>query len=188
MINIQFRNKYKQSLFSLDITPPNIECPENFTITLLPQQNFSILATLPGPNITDNSNLNVSFWAEPAISDSGIHLSLGVHNFTYHAMDAFNNKAFCYFYITVVDDNPPVFENCINPPDVVINLTNDNNTTGWVEWDDPVVYDNSNGNISLWQSLQPNYLGLGIYEVKYIATDAHNNSNSCVVNVTVKGE
>lgn len=142
---------------------------------------------LQSPNVSDNSNLNVSYWAEPAIGDGGIKLSLGVHKFTYHAMDAFNNKATCQFSITVIDESPPIFENCINPPEIMITITDTKNMTGWAEWDDPIVYDNSNENISLWQSFKPGYMKVGVYEVKYIASDLHNNTNECFINVTVKG-
>lgn len=95
----------------------------------------------------------------------------------------FNNKASCTFKIDVIDKTPPVVENCINPDEFLITQ---NNT--FIEWDEPIFYDNSNLKVNVVRSLDPGFLKAGFYQVIYIATDAFNNSNQCVLNITVKGK
>ena len=134
---------------------------------------------------SDNSKQNVTFWSKPFIKDS-IKLVMGKHEFSYIAVDAFKNKAKCNFTVTVIDRTPPVLDNCIDPQDFFIRLSQIHDNNNYIEWDDPIVYDNSNTELNITQSLEPGFLKLGKYQVKYIATDLSNNTNECLMNITVK--
>lgn len=149
--------------------------------------NFAIVKSFPQPNVTDNSNGSITHWLKPAVKDEGVKLTLGDHTFTYVAVDAFKNKAKCNFTVTVVDTTPPVMDNCIDPLEIKIPLLPfvDRNLT-FVDWDAPIIYDNSNTELNVTQSVQPGFLGVGRHQVVYNASDSSGNHNSCVMNVTVK--
>lgn len=137
----------------------------------------------------DNSDLNVTYWIKPAVKPDGVKLTLGDHLFTYVAVDIFKNKARCNFTIFVVDRTEPVMDNCIDPPRILIPTcgNNLNRSQCFIEWEDPIIYDNSNAeNIFVNQSLEPGYLGVGVHRVKYVAVDNAGNANTCTLNVTVQ--
>lgn len=114
-------------------------------------------------------------------------LTLGEHTFTYNAVDAFKNKAKCNFVVTVIDITPPVLENCIDPPEIRIPITpKADPKLSFIDWDPPIIYDNSNTELEVTQSIQPGFLGLGVHQIIYNATDPSGNHNSCVLNVIVK--
>lgn len=136
---------------------------------------------------TDNSDGNITYWIKPSVQDDGVKLTMGHHTFTYIAVDSFRNKAKCNFSVLVLDKTPPNIDNCINTPDIFIPSSEhlfDNRT--FVDWDPPIIYDNSNLNVSVIQSIQPGYIGIGVHAIKYIATDSSGNQNTCTFNVTVK--
>lgn len=135
----------------------------------------------------DNSDANVTYWIKPAVKSDGVKLTLGNHTFTYTAVDAFKNKAKCNFTVSVLDTTPPVLDNCIDSPEIKIPLAPlaDQNLS-FVDWDPPIIYDNSNTALDVIQSLQPGFLGVGTHRVIYNATDPSGNHNSCIMNVTVK--
>lgn len=85
-----------------------------------------------------------------------------------------------------MDITPPNID-CISPPEIFIpsaqNLI-DNRT--FVDWDPPIIYDNSNIDVNFTQTIQPGYIGIGAHTVTYVATDLSANENSCTLNVTVK--
>lgn len=114
-------------------------------------------------------------------------MTLGNHTFTYIAVDAFRNKAKCNFTITVLDITPPNIDNCINPPEIVITNSNDiaDNRT-FVDWDAPIIYDNSNTDVNVTQSIHSGHIGIGVHAATYTATDSSGNQNTCMLNVTVK--
>lgn len=135
----------------------------------------------------DNSDDNITYWLKPSVKEDGVKLTLGTHTFSYIAVDAFRNKAKCNFNITVLDITPPNIDNCINPPDIFIpsapNLI-DNRT--YVDWDAPIIYDNSDIDPNVTQSIVPGHIGIGLHAVTYIAQDSSGNQNVCTLNVTVK--
>lgn len=139
---------------------------------------------------TDNSDDNITYWLKPSVKEDGVKLTSGSHIFTYIAVDAFRNKAKCNFSVIVLDITPPNIDNCINPPEIFIprshnNLTHDNRT--FVDWDAPIIYDNSNTDVNVTQSIHPDHcIGIGVHSVIYIATDSSGNQNTCTLNVTVK--
>lgn len=114
-------------------------------------------------------------------------MTLGNHTFTYIAVDAFRNKAKCNFTITVLDITPPNIDNCISPPEMFIPSSNDlNDNRTFVDWDAPIIYDNSNTDVNVTQSIHSGHIGIGVHAVTYIATDSSGNQNTCTLNVTVK--
>lgn len=130
--------------------------------------------------------MNVTVWNKPSLKENGTMLSIGNHTFTYVAVDFFKNKVKCNFTITVLDITPPVFENCDSTRLVRISTSSYahlNDT--YVDWDEPVVYDNSNTLVNITQSIKPGFLEPGFHEVKYTAIDQSGNENNCQLNITV---
>lgn len=121
------------------------------------------------------------------MKDDGVKLTLGSHTFSYIAVDSFRNKAKCNFNVTVLDITPPNIDNCMDPPDIFIpsaaNLM-DNRT--FVDWDAPIIYDNSNIDVNVTQSIQPGHIGIGQHYVNYVAEDSSGNQNTCTLNISVK--
>lgn len=123
---------------------------------------------------------------KPAVNADGVKLTMGEHIFHYVAIDAFKNKAKCNFTITVLDITSPTIENCVNPTEIYIPTTptaSPNHT--FVDWDPPIIYDNSNIEVNVTQSLLAGHLGIGVHQVTYHAVDSAGNENDCIMNVTV---
>lgn len=135
----------------------------------------------------DNSDENITYWLKPSVKEDGVKLTLGTHTFNYIAVDAFRNKAKCSFNITVLDITPPNIDNCINPPEIYIpSAPNLISNRTFVDWDAPIIYDNSNTDVNITQSIQPGNIGIGMHSVVYTATDLSGNQNDCTLNLTVK--
>lgn len=137
--------------------------------------------------ITDNSDDNITYWLKPSVKEDGVKLTLGTHTFSYIAVDAFRNKAKCNFNITVLDITPPNIDNCISPPEIFIPSAKslmDNRT--FVDWDAPIIYDNSNTDAKVTQTILPGHIGIGEHTVTYVAEDLSGNQNTCTLNITVK--
>lgn len=162
-------------------------CPSDYSLPLHQDLNYTIVKQIHQPYVFDNSGENVTYWTKPAMKENGIKLGVGNHTFKYIAVDNFKNKARCNFTISIVDINPPVFENCINPSILYIGAEKNKNTT-FLEWDEPIAYDNSFETLYLERSLEFGYLDVGLYNVKYVASDPYGNINECWINVTVQGK
>lgn len=140
-------------------------------------------------SFADNSDLNVTYWIKPAIKPEGVKLTLGNHIFSYIAIDSFKNKAKCNFTVKVIDNTPPVMDNCFDPPEFLIPICNANGSNSeqcFIEWEDPIIYDNSNTELMVVRDLDPGFLGIGQHKVVYNVTDNSGNSGSCIMNITVK--
>lgn len=190
------------------MTPPLLFCPQNFTVPMIEDDDYAIVKIFPAPNVTgsiltnsisllydqqvicvfvDNSDDNITYWLKPSVKEDGVKLTLGSHIFSYIAVDAFRNKARCNFTVTVLDITPPNIDNCINSPDIFIPISNNtNNNRTFVDWDAPIIYDNSNIDVNVSQSIQPGHIGIGFHNVTYTATDSSGNQNTCTMNITVK--
>lgn len=167
----------------IDIQSPKITCPEHYNVLMEANDTYALVMELRKPlMVTDNSQMTVSVASVPAIGEKGTRLAKGSHNFTYFAVDNFNNEASCSFVVTVIDATPPVWENCVDPE--VIKTRPDRL---FVDWEEPTVYDNSNESVTVQSSLKKGELMPGVYQVNYTAVDSSNNSNSCVLNITVEG-
>lgn len=175
------KNKHPKCI---DVQAPNITCPMNYNVSMEANETFALVMELQVPLlVSDNSQMNVSVRSVPAIGEQGTRLDKGSHNFTFYAVDNFNNEASCGFTVTVVDTTPPVWENCIDPG--VFKLRPDRL---FVDWEEPVVYDNSNETVAIRSSLQQGHLLPGQYQVNYTAIDSSGNANSCLLNITVEGK
>lgn len=86
----------------LDVTPPNLVCPQNFTGDTVPGTNYGHVSW-GEPNVTDNSGLEVSVWIKPSIVNiTEYKFSIGVTPITYFAQDAFNNAIKCTFFVEIL--------------------------------------------------------------------------------------
>ncbi|KXJ84393.1 hypothetical protein RP20_CCG009862 [Aedes albopictus] len=169
----------------VDITPPHLMCPNNYTLPMHDDFSYALVKRLNRPYVFDNGGDNFTFWTKPAIKDSGTKLYNGTHLFTYVAVDSFKNKAKCNFTVTVIDKTAPVIENCNDPaPFYISSLENHNETM--ITWDEPIIFDNSDNNVTVTRSIDFGYLDVGDYQVIYRAEDASGNSAECVLNITIK--
>lgn len=206
----------------VDVTPPNIVCPKNYSIELSGNKSFVLLSqfkelelvegeicskvlksefcTGSTPKeeslridrhysffflIQDNSGTNVSFWVKPALKEGGTKMYAGNYTFTYVAVDDFKNKAKCNFTISIADNTPPTFENCVM--NQTFYVASKNNTSQMIEWEEPFAYDNvDDKNITIESSLRHGFLSPGDYVANYTAVDKTGNANSCIINITVK--
>nr|XP_040233470.2 sushi, von Willebrand factor type A, EGF and pentraxin domain-containing protein 1-like [Anopheles coluzzii] len=169
----------------IDIAPPYIECPGNYTVLMDDDFPHALVRRLQQPYVFDNSGDNFTYWSKPGIKEDGIRLALGDHEFSYIAMDAFKNKARCSFTVTVIDLTPPVFEQCLDGP---VHYVSDsaNRQETFVRWEEPLVYDNSGRNVTVTQNVTFGYLPAGRHAVRYLAVDASGNEAECVLRVEVK--
>lgn len=120
------------------------------------------------------------------MKDDGVKLTLGNHSFQYVAIDAFKNKAKCTFVISVIDVTPPTIENCIDPPEIFIPTSkNASLKDKFVDWDPPLIYDNSDLEVNVSQSLVPGLIEVGVHLAQYVAVDTSGNENVCIMNLTV---
>jgi len=170
----------------VDVTPPKIICPANYTIELTGNKSYVLLSAFePLQSMEDNSGTNVTFWVKPALKEEGTKMYAGNYTFTYVAVDEFKNKAKCNFTISIADNMPPVFENCVG--DQLFHVSSKNNTSQMIEWEEPFAHDNvDDKNVTLVKSHQHGILNVGVYLVNYTATDKAGNSAECHINVTVK--
>lgn len=125
----------------------------------------------------------------PDVLKETIYFELGLHTFTYGAIDSFDNQETCTFNIEIKDNAKPVIENCKNQTLVLhkkcLIKSNKQSPDCKIQWTRPNIYDNSN-NVSIdTQSSQTRLNGNIIYHVVYTATDSSNNTNVCAVNNTL---
>lgn len=111
---------------------------------------------------------------------------------TYSAIDSFKNSVSCVFSIQVIDESPPVIENCINHTFVLAAKCADETHQSAPEcaivWAEPIIYDNSNNLTEVIKQGPTRIKDTLTDQVTYIATDSSNNTNSCTINITVKYE
>jgi CUB/sushi domain-containing protein len=132
----------------------------------------------------DNSNGKITFWVKPALKEEGTKMYTGNYTFTYVALDEVKNKAKCNFTLSIVDKTPPIFENCIENQTFYILSKNINDS---IEWEEPFAYDNVNDkNVTVIKNFNSTILSYGEHEINYTAIDNAGNSNSCIVEISVK--
>ncbi|XP_022109740.1 uncharacterized protein LOC110989561 isoform X3 [Acanthaster planci] len=87
----------------LDMEAPSIECPDNIVVDTDPGQDYANVTWFP-PNVTDNSGEDIM----PTLSrDSGDRFDIGTVMVSVNAQDSSNNPNFCFFSVTVQDNEPP---------------------------------------------------------------------------------
>ncbi|RZB38885.1 sushi, von Willebrand factor type A, EGF and pentraxin domain-containing protein 1-like [Asbolus verrucosus] len=170
-----------ESTICKDVVPPKIICPENVTASTQPGKKYGTVSW-NHPQVIDNSDSEVSVWMKPTIkSISGFKFEIGKTRITYFAQDAFHNRAKCSFFITIIDDEVPMIDDCENPPTYLTNEKEGANIT----WDEPNVFDNSH-NVTISRSRKFGFFPMGTTTVTYTATDGSGNTNSCSINITIE--
>ncbi|XP_018333054.1 sushi, von Willebrand factor type A, EGF and pentraxin domain-containing protein 1-like [Agrilus planipennis] len=173
-------NKKKQSTICKDKTPPTIICPDDIHGYAVEGARFG-LVSWKEPIAKDNSGMDVKVWLHPAIRyTKNVKFRIGVTHLTYYAEDLFKNEANCTFSVKIEDNQPPLVENCFDPPPFLTNKDQVN-----ITWDEPNFFDNS-GIVTVTKSLDFGIFGLGVTQVKYSAVDPSNNTNTCTLNITVE--
>lgn len=136
--------------------------------------------------IEDNSGENITYWLKPSVKDDGVKLTLGEHSFSYLAADSLQNKAKCTFIVSVLDITPPTIDNCIDPLEFYVPIaSNASDNRSYIDWDSPTIYDNSEIEVTVQQSIMPGALSVGRHAVTYTAIDSSGNRNTCTINLTV---
>ena len=87
-----------------------------------------------------------------------------------------------------VDDEPPQIDRCVSPPPF-IKLVNSNDPVK-VEWEEPIISDNSKQPIRLKFShkMADAVFDTGVTEVQYSAVDRSGNRAACTIRVEVQGQ
>ncbi|XP_047361548.1 sushi, von Willebrand factor type A, EGF and pentraxin domain-containing protein 1-like isoform X4 [Vespa velutina] len=167
----------------VDNTPPVIACPSSITIESLPNKNYAYV-NWTIPEATDNDSDSVVVWSKPHVVLPR-KMKIGTRTIVYVAQDASRNKAKCKFQVKVIDKEPPMVENCIDPPVIL-----SDRETGAINitWNEPGFYDNSKLPIRIEQShrLEDNAFPIGKTQIIYNATDMYGNIANCILNITVK--
>nr|XP_022902897.1 sushi, von Willebrand factor type A, EGF and pentraxin domain-containing protein 1-like isoform X2 [Onthophagus taurus] len=164
-----------------DVTKPVLICPENIKNFTLPGKNYGN-AHWKLLNVTDNSGLNVTIWTKPSISNvTNFKFKLGTTIVTYYAQDFQRNVAKCSFNVEIIDNEKPTIELCSDPPPY---LTFDKSGAN-ITWDEPNIFDNSR-NVRVEKSHDFGFFKVGTTSVIYKAIDLSNNTNTCVLNITVE--
>ncbi|XP_022090907.1 hyalin-like [Acanthaster planci] len=170
------------------------DCSFNVTIRDLEAPRF----TLCPPNIEKGTNPDGSFdpptWPVPVATDNtGVPQVTPAHEFgefelevkkpiQYTATDAFGNNATCLFYVTVVDETPPVISNC---PDDVTVVADPQSPTGWGNWTMPKATDNGM-HVTMTSNVRSGDLfRIGRTRVTYTAVDNAGLTTNCRFTVTV---
>ncbi|XP_017761718.1 PREDICTED: sushi, von Willebrand factor type A, EGF and pentraxin domain-containing protein 1-like [Eufriesea mexicana] len=167
----------------IDKIPPSITCPSDIITKNLPGKKYTYV-NWTMPNVTDNVDKSPILWSKPYITFPW-KVKIGVRTVVYVAQDSSGNKARCKFKIKVLDTEPPMIENCIDPP---IFFTDNGVGINNVSWDEPGFHDNSKSPVQVEQNYFPgeNTFPIGLTQVIYNAIDKYDNKASCILNVTIK--
>ncbi|XP_071961171.1 uncharacterized protein [Antedon mediterranea] len=164
----------------IDDQPPNIVCPPNFNILTDVGQSYAVFDY----NLTSNDNSGVM----PAIYTmspmSGSQLQIGMHTFSFEAVDPSSNSVTCSFFGSVEDHEPPT-TNCTE--DIHVAASENMTTAINVAYPDIIFKDNSGMNITVSENIaSPSDFRIGITQVVVNGTDTSGNSVRCIfyVNVT----
>ncbi|XP_071810840.1 uncharacterized protein [Apostichopus japonicus] len=108
---------------------------------------------------------------------------IGVTEVIYTAMDAAGNVEYCAFNVTVIDDEPPVLNDC--PLNTTLDVTALLNFLV-VSWEAPTVTENDPG-YTLTSNVNPGIsVPIGSREVTYLVVDPSGNEDSCSFTITVE--
>ncbi|XP_038067159.1 sushi, von Willebrand factor type A, EGF and pentraxin domain-containing protein 1-like [Patiria miniata] len=165
----------------LDVTTPDIMCPDDITVDAIPGDSVSNVSWV-GPLTVDNSGEVPAVTVTPAVRSPWL-FPIGDTFITYYATDKARNSGSCSFVISVIDSQPPVIEQCRSPN--VVLATDDHNPQ--VAWEEPQFSDNSGGPVTVSRSHTPGLsLSFGTTNVEYIARDETGNTKSCHITVNVQ--
>ncbi|XP_031369830.1 sushi, von Willebrand factor type A, EGF and pentraxin domain-containing protein 1-like isoform X3 [Apis dorsata] len=167
----------------VDKTPPSITCPSDIIVENVSGKKYAYV-NWTMPNVTDNVDKTPTLWSKPYISFPW-RVKIGIRTVVYMAQDSSGNKAKCKFKVKVLDTEPPMIENCVDPP---ILFTDNGIGINNVSWDEPGFHDNSKTPVQVEQNYLPgeNTFPIGVTQVVYNAIDKYENKASCVLNITIK--
>ncbi|XP_076634348.1 sushi, von Willebrand factor type A, EGF and pentraxin domain-containing protein 1 [Colletes latitarsis] len=166
-----------------DKTPPSIICPPDIVTMSLPKRNYAYV-NWTTPTVFDNADEFPLIWSKPYITFPW-KAKIGTRTVIYVAQDVTGNKARCKFKVKVIDTEPPMVENCMDPP---VFFTDNGIGISNVTWDEPGFYDNSKAPVRVKQNYYPgeSTFPIGLTKVIYDAIDKYDNKVSCILNVTIK--
>ncbi|KAG7203366.1 hypothetical protein KM043_013441 [Ampulex compressa] len=167
----------------IDKSPPSITCPSDIILESLPGENYAYV-NWTQPEVTDNTDQMPIVWTKPHITFPW-KVKIGSRTVLYTVQDSSGNKARCKFKVKVIDNEPPMMENCIDPP---VYFTFGSTEIYNISWAEPGFYDNSKVPVHVKQShfLESNFFPLGQTTITYNATDKYDNFATCTLNVTVE--
>ena len=169
----------------VDTTPPNLICPSpnRFYANCSFGGSTAAVAGIPsiGYNASDVASANFTY--KPSKISSDNVFSAGTTFVKFAAADASGNTAYCYYYVTVYDTQPPV----ITCPLSFSQWTIAPSSNATVNWVIPYATDNV-GIKSLVINHQPGVYAAGTYTVTASASDAAGNTVSCSFDFTVLTE
>ncbi|XP_033637046.1 sushi, von Willebrand factor type A, EGF and pentraxin domain-containing protein 1-like isoform X1 [Asterias rubens] len=164
----------------LDVTTPDILCPDDIKIDANPNDNVANVSW-NDPLTLDNSGEVPSVTVTPSVRSPWL-FTIGETFITYFATDRAGNSGSCSFVITVMDSQPPVIERCHSPGVV---LSSDQDTH--VAWEEPQFSDNSGRPVTVSRSHNPGLsMSWGTTRVEYVASDSTGNTKSCHITVNVQ--
>ena len=160
----------------VDETPPSITCTTGVTVPL-PAGQSSAVVDYPAPTATDNCTVT----GVACVPPSGSTFPVGSTLITCTARDAFENSNRCFFFVTVLDAEPPV----IRCPANVSVVPPVGQTSAIVTYPAPTVSDNFPGTTVECIPPSGSSFSTGTTTVTCTATDARGNRASCSFQVGV---
>ncbi|XP_022100203.1 sushi, von Willebrand factor type A, EGF and pentraxin domain-containing protein 1-like isoform X2 [Acanthaster planci] len=174
-------SKPNPSNICLDVTTPDILCPDDITVNASPGDSVGNVSWAE-PLSVDNSGDVPTVTVTPVVRSPWL-FPIGDTFITYFATDKAGNMGSCSFVVTVIDSQPPVIEQCRSPNTI---LTTDDHSAQ-VAWEEPRFSDNSGGPVTVTRSHTPGLsLSFGTTNVEYIARDETGNTKSCHITVNVQ--
>ncbi|MEZ4940096.1 MAG: HYR domain-containing protein [Saprospiraceae bacterium] len=162
-----------------DLNPPVLDtCPVNLTVNAA-IDSCGATATWMPPGATDDCTADVSITQN---HNPGAFFPVGNTMVVYEAQDAGGNTATCSFTVTVVENVPPVINNC--PPGFVFEMPSDKCDT-LVTWTPPTSSDNCMLDTLIASDMPGTVFSTGVHTVSYTAIDASGNSAVCTFVVAV---
>lgn len=164
----------------LDVTPPEITCPEDITVNA--SATCDAVVNYTAPVGTDGCSLTTTTLTSGI--GSGGTFPLGINTETYTVTDAHGNETTCSFNVIVVDNTPPVIT-C--PDNVVVNI----GATGCsaiATYDMPTATDNC-GNVTIVQTQglpSGSVFPSGYNTQKFSATDEAGNVSVCQFTIFIQ--
>lgn len=159
---------------------PVIVCPADITV-MAPTDSCSAEAFWDLPTATDNcASGNIPVYSNDV---PGTVFPTGVHFVTYFASDASNQESSCTFSVTVLENTPPVIEDC--PSIVVVDLPGTQCDT-LLDWTSPNVSDNCGLADFFSDITPPAFFSTGLDTITYVAVDLSGNTDTCRIVVFVR--
>ena len=173
-------NTCTQTVTVIDAEAPVIQCPNTVLVNSDPGVCQATIPNLGAAVTTDNCGVLSVTNNAPA----GLVFPVGFTFVTWTVTDVNGNTATCQQVVGVEDHEAPVIVNC--PANILVN--NDIGVCGAnINWVAPTVTDNCTGaSITQTTGLQSGSIfPIGTSTITYIATDAHNNKDTCIFTITV---